>query len=121
MILVISGETNIAQLIEELNKESSVLSVPELLAYDQIEREMALLHVNAKAGTDRVEVIELANIFGARVIDASNGTITLEATAEHDRLNDFVSMLQPFGIRDMARGATLAIDKRPPGNFDVTG
>lgn len=112
LMLVISGEVNITQLIEELNKEDSVVSVCELPAHDQIEREMALMHVNAKSGTDRLEVIELANIFGARVIDASNGTITLEATAERDRIDEFLQMLQPLGISDIVRGAALAIEKR---------
>jgi acetolactate synthase-1/3 small subunit len=113
MFVTTGGSPTIKQLLEQLNQDDSVVSVVELTAADHIEREMVLLHVNAKSGADRLEVVELANIFGARVINALNGTITLEAMGERDRLNDFLQLLQPFGICDIARGAALAIEKRP--------
>jgi acetolactate synthase-1/3 small subunit len=115
VILVTSGDDNtIEQIIKQLDKQIRVLSVVDLTALEHIERDMALLHVKAKSGHERLEVMELARIFGASVIDASTETVTIEAMAERDRLDDLLHLLQPFGIIEIARGGTLAIGRTDP-------
>jgi acetolactate synthase I/III small subunit len=112
VILVTDGSDNtIEQIVRQLDKQVRVISVVNLTAVDLIEREMALLHVNTRTTSDRSEIIELANVFGARVIDASANTVTLEAMADRDRLDALLNLLQPFGISDIVRGGTLAIGR----------
>ncbi len=55
--------------------------------------------------------MKLASIFDARVIDASEDTVTLEAMAERNKFDDLLRLLQPFGIREIARAGTLAIGR----------
>ncbi len=108
--LVTSGDDKtIEQIVKQLDKQIRVLSVVDLTLDAYIEREMALLHVETKSGNERLEVMKLAGIFDAKVIDASENTLTVEAMAERDRLDDLLRLLQPFGIREIARGGTLAI------------
>ena len=108
--LVTSGDDKtIEQIVKQLDKQIRVLSVVDLTLEDHMEREMALLHVETKSGNERLEVMKLAGIFDAKVIDASEDTVTVEAVAERDRLDDLLRLLQPFGIREIARGGTLAI------------
>ena len=77
----------------------------------KIEREMALLQVSAKSGQERLEVLELARIFRARVVDVSPITLTLEVMGQREELDDLVQILEPFGIGDIVRGATVAIER----------
>lgn len=112
VILVTDGsDKTIEQIVRQLDKQVRVISVVNLTAMDLIQREMVLLHVNTNTTSDRSEIIELANLFGARVIDASANTVTLEAMADRDRLDALLSRLQPFGISDIVRGGTLAIGR----------
>jgi len=110
--LVTSGdEKTIEQIVKQLEKQIRVLSVTDLTLNDHIEREMALLHVESKSGNKRLEIMKLASIFDARVIDASEDTVTLEAMAERNKFDDLLRLLQPFGIREIARSGTLAIGR----------
>ena len=110
--LVTSGdEKTIEHIVKQLDKQIRVLSVVDLSLIDHIEREMALLHVKTTSGIQRTEIGELAEIFGAKVIAVSAGTVTVEAVAERERLNDLLRLLQPFGICEIARAGTLAIGR----------
>jgi acetolactate synthase I/III small subunit len=112
VILITDGsDKTIDQIVRQLDKQVRVISVVDLTAMDLIEREMALLHVKTKSTSDRSEIMELVDIFGARVIDASPETVTIEAMAERDRLDALLILLQPFGISDIVRGGTLAIGR----------
>jgi len=110
--LVTSGdEATIEQIIKQLDKQIRVLSVHDLSLRDHIEREMALLHISTKSGTERTQVMRLAEIFEAKVIDASISAVTVQAVAERQRLEEFLQLLAPFGINEIARAGTLAIGR----------
>jgi acetolactate synthase-1/3 small subunit len=94
-----------------LENQVGVLSVVNLSLTNHIEREMALLHVKTTSPGDRNEVVKLAEIFEARVIDAARETVTVQAVAERERLKELLELLQAFGICEIARAGTLAIGK----------
>jgi len=95
-------------------KVVDVTSDPEQLAY-----EMLLVKVGVNSKT-RQEVVSLADLFKARIVDVSSTTLILEATGEPDKLEKFVEVLRPFGIKEqartgavfMSRGAKL-LNRRP--------
>ena len=110
--LVTSGDDGtVEKIVKQLDKQIRILSVTDLTIQDHIEREMALIHVNAEAGPVRHEVIDIVNIFRARVIDMSQATMTIEVTGSRDKVKALLRVLEPFGIQEMARAGTLAIGK----------
>jgi acetolactate synthase-1/3 small subunit len=82
---------------------------------------MALVHVKAQTGLERQGIINLANIFGAKVIDASEVGMTVEATGERMRVNALLRLLGSFGIDELVRAGTLAIARLPAAAAAVDG
>ena len=66
------------------------------------ERELALVKVNATPGT-RMEIMEIANVFRANVVDLTDRTMTLEVTGKGEKVDAIVSLLAKHGIREIAR------------------
>ncbi|HEY2974589.1 MAG TPA: acetolactate synthase small subunit [Pyrinomonadaceae bacterium] len=112
--LVTSGDDQtVEQITKQLNKQIRVLSVTDLTMFDHIEREMALIHVNAAGGNERQQVMHLVDIFRARVIDVSERALTIETTGDRPKVNALLGLLVPFGIHEMVRAGTLAIPRLP--------
>jgi acetolactate synthase-1/3 small subunit len=112
--LVTSGDDlTIDLIIKQLEKQIRARSVADLTAMDHIERELMLVHVNAADGAARHEVLNLVNIFRARVIDVSEKSLTIETTGDRAKVNAFLRVLGPFGIHEMVRAGTLAIGRLP--------
>jgi acetolactate synthase-1/3 small subunit len=108
--LVTSGDDDkIEKILKQVDKQIRVLSVVDLTILDHIEREMVVVHVNAEAEDVRREVMKLANVLDARVIDVSENVVTVEATGERHRIDALLRLMQKFGVQEMARAGTLAI------------
>jgi acetolactate synthase-1/3 small subunit len=109
-------DQEVEQIVKQLDKQVRVLSVRNLTVVDHIEREMVLLHVNAEPGNARLEIMQLAEVFEAKVIDVSEDGLTIEAVGERYKVEALLRSLQPFGIRELARAGTLAIGRLPVSN-----
>jgi acetolactate synthase-1/3 small subunit len=86
-------------------KVAEVTSDPEQLAY-----EMLLVKVGVKART-RQDVVSLADLFKARIVDVSSNTLMLEATGEPDKLDKFLEVMRPFGIKEQARTGAVFMSR----------
>ncbi len=80
-----------------------------------VEREMALIKV-AGRGEARIESLRLADIFRARVVDATTESFVFEMTGASDKLNAFIALMDPLGLVEVSRTGTVAI-ARGPGRF----
>jgi acetolactate synthase-1/3 small subunit len=109
MTLVVTGEDEeIEQAGKQLYKLMEVLKVTDLTDQDSIGREMALIKVAAKP-RDRGEILQIAGIFQARVLDASPTTLLLEATGPEDKIESLLIMLRGYGIRELVRTGKVAM------------
>ncbi|MBA3337037.1 MAG: acetolactate synthase small subunit [Chloroflexia bacterium] len=109
MTLVVTGEDEeIEQAGKQLYKLMEVLKVTDLTDQDSIGREMALVKVAAKP-RDRGEILQIAGIFQARVLDASPTTLLLEATGPEDKIESLLIMLRGYGIRELVRTGKVAM------------
>jgi acetolactate synthase I/III small subunit len=79
-----------------------------------IEREMALIDVNAKSGESRQEIMSLVEIFRAKVVDISHDRMILEASGSSDKVAVFIEMLKPIGINNVTRSGCVAINRISP-------
>lgn len=100
----------VEQLEKQLNKLVDVIKVKALRPGDFISRELVLLKVRANS-SDRSEIIQLADIFGAKIIDVSRSTLTLEFADEDGQLTSLEAMLKPYGICEAVRTGTIALEK----------
>ena len=98
------------QVTKQLNKLVNVIKVQELEPRDAVERELALIKVRAE-GDARARVIEIANIFRARVLDVTHTSISLEATGTTEKLEALLELLAGFGVVEVARTGTVALGR----------
>lgn len=111
MTIVVDGDDDMIEQVEkQLNKLIDVIKVKTLLPGEFISRELILLKVPANAGT-RSEINEIADIFGARIIDVSKTTLTLEYADISEQIVSLEAMLAPYGICEVVRTGTIAIEK----------
>ncbi len=101
-------QTSIDQVIKQLYKLINVLKVNELDSEDAIERELLLVKVTA-APDRRAELVSLAGVFGARVVDVGSAAMTFEIVEHPSKLVAFEELLRPYGIKETVRTGRVAI------------
>jgi acetolactate synthase-1/3 small subunit len=115
MTIVVDVEPErLEQVSKQLNKLVNVIKVQELEPADSVERELALIKVRAE-GDARARVIEIADIFRARVLDVTHHTLSIEATGTPDKLEALLELLDAFGVVEMARTGRLALGRGERG------
>lgn len=98
----------IEQILKQLEKLVKVYKVEDMTRDQHVEREMVLLTVNARRGDERQEVLSLANIFRAKVVDVSDDAFIIEMTGSADKVRALIDLLEPIGIREMVRTGIVA-------------
>ena len=105
----------IEQIKNQLDRLVPVHHVVDMtLAGDAIERELAMVKVKGK-GDNRVEALRLADAFRARVIDATTESFVFEITGASDKIEQFISLMLPLGLVEVARTGIAAIMRGPEG------
>ena len=107
-MLVPGDERSIEQLTKQLYKLINVLKVQDITEVPCVERELMLVKVNATA-SNRAEVIKLAQVFRARIVDISEDTLTVEVVGDPGKMVAIIQMLNKFGIREVARTGKIAL------------
>jgi acetolactate synthase I/III small subunit len=116
--MVVPGDEKIVeQLIKQLYKLISVLKVQDISQQPCVERELMLIKVNASASI-RPEVIQVAQIFRARVVDLSEEALTLEVVGDPGKIVAIIQMLTKFGIREIARTGKIALIRESKVNTE---
>jgi acetolactate synthase-1/3 small subunit len=109
MTLVVNGEEEeVEQAGKQLYKLMEVLKVTDLTGMNCVAHELALVKVAAKP-QQRSEILLIAQIYDARVVDASPNTLLLEVTGTEDRIDGLLAMVRPFGIRELVRTGPVAM------------
>jgi acetolactate synthase-1/3 small subunit len=109
MTIVTDGDERIIeQIVKQLNKLIDVIKVVDLTENEFVDREMALIKVHAK-GEDRAEVLRIAEVFRAKVIDSSPTSYTIEISGEFKKIEAILNLLRPLGIKEIVRTGRIAI------------
>ena len=116
MTIVVSGDDRVVQqVLTQLAKLVNVTQVINVSGEPAVIRELALIKVKAAHGT-RSEIMELANVFRARVVDVSATSLTLEITGQEDKVKSLIGLLEPFGIEELARTGRVAMVRSGNGS-----
>jgi len=115
MTIVVSVEDSpLEQITKQLNKLVNVIKIVEQEPNNSVDRELALIKVRADAAT-RSQVIEAVNLFRAKVVDVSTESLTIEATGTPEKLEAFLRVLEPYGIREIVQSGVVSLSRGPRG------
>jgi acetolactate synthase-1/3 small subunit len=116
--MVVPGDDQIIeQLTKQLYKLINVLKVQDITQTPCVERELMLVKVNASA-SNRAEVIELTQVFRARIVDISDETLTIEVVGDPGKLVALIQMLNKFGLREVSRTGKIALTRESGVNTE---
>lgn len=101
-------ERVLEQIIKQLNKLIDVIKVSDLTEEERVERELALIKLNATSST-RSDIIQLVDIFRAKIVDVSQSTITVEITGDKEKVDGFLRIVRPYGIKEIARTGIVSV------------
>ncbi len=104
----------IEQIIKQLNKLIDVTKVVDLTYDNFVERELVLIKVAANRNS-RSELMQISEIFRSKIIDISPRSITIEATGSEQKVDAMIKMLDPFGIKEIARTGRVALKREFEG------
>ena len=110
-IVVEGPSAALDQVAKQFRKLIGAVKVADVTAdRDQLAHEMLLVKVAVNA-RNRQEVVNLADLFKARIVDVSSSTLMLEATGEPDKLAKLLEVLRPFGIKEQARTGVVSMSR----------
>ena len=110
-IVLLADELMISQIADQCRKLLPVQAVKILDEATSIQREFALIKVRAADRNSRDEVIQMANIFRANIIDVSRDTLTVAIFGDKGKTTALIGLLEDFGILEIAKTGTLAIER----------
>jgi len=109
-IVVDTDESGAMRLEANLYKLVNVLNVENVTATPSVFRDLAMIKVAATAET-RAEIMQLAHVFRARIVDVNNGSLVIESTGTEDKIDGLIEVLREYGILEMARTGRVAMTR----------
>jgi len=109
-ITVGEQDRSVEQITKQLHKLVNVLKITTLDAEESVERELLLVKVKADVRT-RPEIMQMVELFGARVADVGSEVLVIEMTGTREKVSAFTALLQPFGVVELMRTGRLAMSR----------
>ena len=111
MTIVVDGDEYVVEQLEkQLNKVIPVIKVRTYAQGEFISRELSLIKVNCPA-KQRLDIMKIAELMGAKIVDVAVNTLTLQSADTHEQFETLLDLLKPYGIREIVRTGTVAIEK----------
>ena len=119
MTIVVQGDSaRVEQVRKQLDKLVEVVKIVDITDDNPVSRELALIKVKAMPNT-RNEIIQIADIFRASIVDVSIDSLTVEVTGDEDKVNSLLELLRGFGIREIASTGIIALTRGSMGPLIV--
>jgi acetolactate synthase-1/3 small subunit len=109
-IVVTVEQSPLEQVTKQLNKLVEVIKVVELDREMSVNRELVLVKVKADASS-RGQVLELVQLFRAKVVDVATDAVTIQIVGNQGKLEDFLRVLEPYGVRELVQSGVVAIGR----------
>ncbi len=109
MTIVVQGDDRILEQVEkQLNKLVDVIRVADYKEVQHLERDLALIKVKADKN-NRSEILQITDIFRAKIVDVSSDSIIVEITGDEEKIAALIALLTPFGIKELCRTGIIAM------------
>jgi|TARA_X000001036_G_scaffold437634_1_gene483394 acetolactate synthase-1/3 small subunit len=111
MTIVTRGDdATVEQIVRQLYKLVNVLEITDFREHEYIDRELVMVRVKATA-KNRSEVMQITDIFRAKIVDVQSKTLTIEVTGNESKVNKFVALMDNFGVLDLTRTGKVALPR----------
>jgi acetolactate synthase-1/3 small subunit len=108
-IVVIGDDAKVEQVMKQLNKLIDIIKVSDLTGNERVERELALIKVTADQGVSRAEIMQIATIFRAAIVDVSPKSLILQVIGDTDKIDAIEKLLRQYGVKEFVRTGTIGI------------
>jgi len=109
MTIIVKGDDSVLeQVTKQLNKLVDVIKVNDFSGVDYVERGLALVKLNVNK-SNRAEIMQTVSIFRTRIIDVSQDSMIIEVTGDEDKIEAFIKMVSPYGIKEVCRTGEVAL------------
>lgn len=112
--LVVEWE-DVEQVVKQLYRLIEVLKVSDVTSDPTVEREMALMKLHAPSAK-RAEIVALAEVFDAKIVDVGVSTMVIEMTGSPSKVQNFIDVVKPFGVKEMMRTGRIAMVRGARGH-----
>ena len=111
MTIVVSGDDHVLEQVEkQLNKLIDVIRVSDIPVDESVNRELALIKVGVDSAT-RAEVMQIVDIFRAKIVDVGAKSLIIEVTGDESKINAIEQLLRQFGVKEMVRTGKVAMNR----------
>ena len=110
VITVHADEKGLEQVTKQLNKLVDVIKIKDI-TNNAVKRELCLVKVSIPNADARVEIMQYSNIFRAKIVDVTEQTLLIELTGEKKKINAFISLVENYGIKKIARTGLTAMSR----------
>ena len=110
-IITHGDEATLEQIIKQLNKLPDVLKVVNFGEGEFVDRELVLVKVNVDSQS-RAEVMQITDIFRAKIVDVQPKSLTIEVTGNDSKVDKFVDLMQSFGVTELTRTGKIAVSRK---------
>ena len=111
-IIVIGDDHTVDQIVKQVSKLVQVLTVKVIASESSVSRELVLIKVTANPNL-RHQIVQIVDIFRAKIVDVSRETLTIEMTGESDKTEALLEMLSEYGVLEIARTGIIALERGP--------
>ena len=112
MTIVVKGDDRVLdQVTRQLNKLVDVIEVKDFHEGEYVDRELVLLKIKVDAKV-RAEVMQICDIFRAKIVDVQPKNLTIEVTGNESKVSKFITLMETFGIVDLTRTGKVAIARK---------
>ena len=112
MTIVVRGDdTVLEQVTKQLNKLIEVIDIQDFRDDEYVDRELLLVRVNVGSKT-RADVMQICDIFRAKIIDVQHKNVSIEITGNESKIGKFLMLMEPFGIIDLTRTGKVALARK---------
>lgn len=109
MTIVVDGDDQVLeQVTKQLHKLVDVIKISDITRDAYVDREMVMIKVHTETSA-RAEIMQLVDIFRARIVDVGRKTLTIEVTGNEGKINAFEDSMRPFGIKELVRTGKIAL------------
>jgi acetolactate synthase-1/3 small subunit len=113
MTIVVNGnDATLDQVTKQLNKLIDVIEIEDFSDDEVVERELVLMRVKVDAA-GRAEVMQMCDIFRAKIIDVQHNNLAIEITGNESKIEKFLLLMGKFGLLEMTRTGRVALARRP--------
>jgi acetolactate synthase I/III small subunit len=116
MTIVAEGsDTQVEQIRKQVEKIVDVIRVQDISGLNIVSRELALIKVKSTPET-RSEIMQIVDIFRAKIVDVSADSVMVEATGDEEKVDSLYNLLKPFGLKEISRTGRIAMARGDQGN-----